>query len=109
MLKPYLDAILGLTTPAHTHSPSTPLFTTYYSQVLPAMDALHDDLDISVLVAPTPQPLLSEVSDTAAINAEMLFWKAISALKSFNYPEVNNVKAFWVSDTETDNEDQENE
>lgn len=109
MLKPYLDAMLGLTTSAPTDLSPTPLFTTYYSQALSATDAMHDDLDISVLVAPTPQPLMSEVSDTAAINAEMLFWKAINALKSFNYPEINKIEEFWVSDTAPDDEDPENE
>ncbi|KZP14137.1 FAD/NAD(P)-binding domain-containing protein [Athelia psychrophila] len=107
MLNPYLEAILGLTVSAPTDPPLKPLFTTYYSQVLPAADTLHDGLDPSVLVSPSPQPFLSEISDSTADKAEALFWKAISALKSFHYPQVDGIEAIWPSDTVQEGEDQD--
>ena len=82
-LRPYLDAALTLTV-----SPASPLFTLFYKESVtklapPASDAAQSTL----ITSPPYAPYLTEVGDSAASNAEAMFWDAVKALTaSKRYP-----------------------
>jgi hypothetical protein len=104
ILKPYLDATLSLTA---AESPTEPLFTTYYIQHPSRSSVVSSPISNSsmptVLVTPSPTTLLTESSDSAATNAEAVFWEAVHTLKSLGIlprvdnanPEQGDVESFW--------------
>lgn len=87
VLKPYVDAILSLTTMASSDTPAEPLFWIYYNQNLsPSISSnisppssLH--IPPTVLITPLPSILLPETSDSAATNAEAVFHEALKSLQ----------------------------
>ncbi|KZT66985.1 FAD/NAD(P)-binding domain-containing protein [Daedalea quercina L-15889] len=86
LLRPYLDATLGLVVPDPASSvPVQPLFSVFYiehPESLAAAPSTGDASALSVLRPPPSSILISEQADSAAVNAEALFWKAVGALKA---------------------------
>lgn len=109
LLQPYLNAVLLLRGPGTLASQSSPLFTVFYSQVFLGADLSHPEsgiADAGVITSPSPQPFLTELSDSSASQAESLFWKAIHALKLCGHPQAGSVEKFWSSGMHQDDEDQ---
>jgi hypothetical protein len=78
-LRPYLDAALALPPRPHFTSPAKALFTAFYIQ--------HRSPNVSLtgsesrfFVTPLPSHLLTEAMDTAVVNAEIAFWRAVAIL-----------------------------
>jgi len=104
LLRPYLDKTLSL----NTSQAITPLFTVFYIQ-----HSLADDISTTtavtpnLLVTPPPSQLLPESLDSAATDAETVFWKAIGffnsssnntmAQRSDGNPEIgtDEIDSFW--------------
>jgi len=110
LLQPYLDAVLMLTDSGTSALESSPLFTAFYTQVLFAADPSHPETgtaDPGIIISSSPQPFLSEHSDSAAAQAELLFWQAVHALKISNHSQAGSIENFWASGMHQDDEDQE--
>ena len=91
LLKPYLDAILSLTSPtSNNHSQiSKPLFTLFYLEQPPTTStltasALSAEPDGRVFYVPSsiPSHHMSEIADSATTVAEELYWKSVQRLES---------------------------
>jgi hypothetical protein len=107
ILKPYLDATLSLTTAPLLEPPTEPLFTTYYIQHpsrFPVVSSpISNNSTPTVLVTPSPATLLTESSNSAATNAEAVFWEAVHTLKALGIqprgddadPDQGDVEGFW--------------
>ncbi|TCD69182.1 Rab proteins geranylgeranyltransferase component A [Steccherinum ochraceum] len=88
LLKPYLDATLsmadaGRETSASESQPIRPSHTLFYVQHLPTPPSPSDASQSlgSLFVPPSDETMLSELSDSAATNAETTFWKVVEKLK----------------------------
>ncbi|KAK7436641.1 hypothetical protein VKT23_019048 [Stygiomarasmius scandens] len=91
ILKPYLDATLSLARPQpdSATTPIVPLFTTFYLQSSPVPSSSPSSASPSsnpnpTCLMPPPLPLLPlpESPDSAAVNAESVFWEAVNVLKA---------------------------
>ncbi|PIL36591.1 hypothetical protein GSI_00280 [Ganoderma sinense ZZ0214-1] len=84
LLRPYLDATLSLTAPpARETVPATPLFTVFYTHNPTLRRASPPESSLSsVIITPSPTPLLPAIADAATGNAEAMFWKAVEQLKA---------------------------
>ncbi|KDQ65124.1 hypothetical protein JAAARDRAFT_188375 [Jaapia argillacea MUCL 33604] len=88
ILTPYVNATMALTKrPSSGDVVSDPIFTLFYiqNQLLPSNSENEvtpplPDLE-TCFTTPPISPTLSECADSAAMNAEKLFWKAVNALK----------------------------
>jgi hypothetical protein len=82
-LRPYLDATLTLAQQSEAATPIQPLFTIFYNQELPPreLSPMPSQAPSSYLVMPVNSCLLPDSSDTAATNAEAVFWEAVRVLK----------------------------
>jgi Rab proteins geranylgeranyltransferase component A len=109
LLKPYLEATLAL-----TPSPSTqPLFTVFYIQHPPPPPPPSSSLERrNFLVTPPPASRLPDAADSAATNAETVFWEAVSVLKSVprsGEEESLEIDNFWPSQNAAAEEEAEEE
>ncbi|KAH9928951.1 GDP dissociation inhibitor-domain-containing protein [Fomitopsis serialis] len=86
LLRPYLDATLGLAvpapTPTSTPTPAEPLFTLFYIEHPDPSTSDADSHSSSVLRPASTSPLLPEQADSATTGAEALFWRAVEGLKA---------------------------
>lgn len=101
LLKPYLAATLAL-----TPSPTiTPLFTTFYIQHTPPPPPSQPSTPSGLcnfLVTPLPINLLPDSSDSAATDAEAVFWEAVSILRTIprhHEDERFEIDSFWPPQT----------
>lgn len=108
ILKPYLDATLSLTVTPLLMPLTQALFTMYYIQHPPRPPAapsspISNNLVPTVLITPSPVTLLPESSNSAATNAEAVFWEAVHTLKSLGIrprvddtnPDQGDIEGFW--------------
>ncbi|KAL6304085.1 GDP dissociation inhibitor-domain-containing protein [Sparassis latifolia] len=106
LLRPYVDATLSLTTrPSDCDAPHA-LFTLFYIQQ-PPTSSPSVEAHSALLLTPPCAPLMSERGDSAATEAETMFWKAVGALKAAGRrprakdgeeagrDEARDVGAFW--------------
>jgi Rab proteins geranylgeranyltransferase component A len=98
LLQPYLTATLALT----PSPPTTPLFTTFYIQHAPPPPPVYTNPSghCTFLVIPAPNNLLPESADSAATDAETVFWEAVSLLKALprhRDDESFEIDSFWPS------------
>ena len=89
LLKPYLDATLSLAannleTTESGSSPLQPLYVLFYGQdsSTPLQPGLQDlPSPNAIFIPPANSGIISELADTAAANAETVFWKVVEVLK----------------------------
>jgi len=103
LLGPYLNATLSLSSPVHATSQIQPLFTAFYIQHFP--QSIPAASDSNMFTTSLPSHLLSESLDTAVINAEAVFWRAVEFIKrSCSHTEkaegqsgedIHNIDSFW--------------
>jgi hypothetical protein len=82
LLRPYLDATLRLPFHEHTDLQIKPLFTAFYIQHIISPIPSTTTPSSKVIVTPQPSHLLSESLDSAASNAETIFWHTLGTLES---------------------------
>lgn len=121
LLKPYLEATIALSSPSST-LPTEAIFTSFYVQNMHRSEpqtqpySSPDDSNHlpTILVPPPPLTILPESSNSAASNAEAVFWEAIRSLKSLRpKPEdfgsdEGEIETFWPP-VEADPEAEEGE
>ena len=116
LLRPYLSAILSLTSSANSVDP---LFTMFYIQHPFKNTRYCSPPDFpSVLVTPSGMNFLPETGDAAALDAEAVFWKAIHILQALRRrsnlatPDENNsvdehINTFWPATADGDQDTDE--
>lgn len=118
ILRPYLDAALKLTVSASLDSPSAPLFTSYYLQHASTSSSPSQSSPVdppsTILVTPSLNPYLAELADSAATNAESVFWDAIQSLRSSqsqsaSIGKVPSAENFWPPIVEQSADEQDEE
>ncbi|KAF7790767.1 hypothetical protein EIP86_001724 [Pleurotus ostreatoroseus] len=102
LLQPFLDATLSLTAPpsedAETVRPSCVLF---YKQCSAKTPAEPQDTQTTCIYRSPYSPYLPEIADSAAVNGEDMFWRAVKALKAAGRlpqgaaGEGSDVDSFW--------------
>lgn len=107
LLRPYLDAVLSLTPSA---SPPQPLFTAFYIQHPTATPKETPNGSIPWLVTPSPAYILTEACDSAAENAEAVFWKAVPLLQRRRHATtsgetIDKIETFWPTASQGDGEE----
>ncbi|KAI0084188.1 GDP dissociation inhibitor-domain-containing protein [Irpex rosettiformis] len=91
LLRPYLNATLSLGSRSPEMSAALePLFTLFYTQLTPRNYSTPGDAEplSSIIHSGSYAAYLPEIADSASINAEKMFWRAVKALKALGkYPQ----------------------
>lgn len=111
LVRPYLDALLSLSADS-PHTPTTPLFTTFYLETLPtalsSVTTTPSNTNRSYIVPPALSVApLPDIPDEATVIAENTFKEAVKCLRSKSKPncEEDAEVRFWPPIPADDEED----